>query len=159
MFIDLTKYYFIILIGLYISFKLLKQKSKSHKSQILLIIYSLVLALLTIVFTFTFPLIAHLVPIVFLWVFESIYTSHPQISFIVVTISLGISYCIHGFSSFISTVLIYSLGSTKENFAFLAVLILATILHCIFSFALFKIKRFKNGLPLIHSPNYVHIST
>ena len=159
MYTDLIKYLTIFLISFYINFKLLRRRIKSFQSQLFYLIFSLALSFLTSVLISYYPWATHLTSVLILWILESIYTSHPQISFIVVTVSLGISYCIHGFASFFSTALIYSIIGNQEHFFFLIVAILSSILHYFITLGLFKIKRFRNGLPLIYSNNYMHFIT
>lgn len=159
MYLDFIKYYVIFLFSIYISMMLLSQRKISLTLNIFVFVFTFIIAIISTIFYLNLAAVSHLVSLLLLWIFMSIYTARPQIAFIVVTLSFGISYGIHAFSSLISTTIVYILLQSKDNFAFWAVSLLATLLHTLISLALLQEKRLRNGLPLTHSTNYINIST
>lgn len=159
MYPEFIKYYTIFFFNIYISMKLLNQKTKSIGLNAFVFVFTFILTIITNILSSNLATFSHFVPLLLLWIFMSFYTSRPQIAFIVVILSFGISYGIHAFSSFISTLLIYILARGASNFSFLAVSIFATLFHTFISLALLQTKRLQKGLPLTHLTNYINIST
>ena len=159
MYQDFIKYFFIFLFNIYISKKLSNKANYNLTQNMLTFMLASILALITLVCSVKIPSFTHLLPLFLLWFTMSIYTYRPQITFIIVIISFAISYCIHAFSSIISTIFIYLLAQGKENFPFVVLSILSSILHSIISVTLLRKKRFKTGLPLSQSKNSLIIST
>lgn len=159
MYQDFIKYYFVFLFNIYISKKILNKANYSLSQNIIAFILASILALVTLFSSTMIPSFSHFIPLFLLWLVMSFYTSRPQIAFIVIIFSFGISYCIHAFSSIISTIIIYLLAQGRENFAFGALPILSSLLHTMISVKLLHKKRFANGFPLSKNKNYLNITT
>lgn len=159
MFLDIFKYYIIYIFNIYLSIKLLNHKTVSFKLHVFIQLLAFLLSFITNIFSSNFTTISHFAPLLLLWSIMAFYTARPQIAFIYVVISFGISYCAHAFSSFISTLVIYLLTQNLNKFSFLAVLLLASCFQALFLLFLIKTKRLKRGLPLLHSTNYINIFT
>ena len=157
MYSEFIKYFFIFLISIYIGFKLLNYNSILRSSQLCIGTLSVLLALLEVICFKFVPEFSHLIPLLLLWIFMTYYIQKPALAFIIISLSFGISYCIHAISSFISTFITYIL-IPESSFFFLIVLILSSLLHIFIYVKLINMKRFKKGLPLSHFNNYINIA-
>lgn len=103
--------------------------------------------------------LTYLVPIVIFWLTVSYFTDQPQKSFIVVIISYAISVGMYFLSSFISTIMIYSLFPLKTSFPYVLLAIMSSILQNIGVYLLCKTKRLRNGMPFLSQYNLLNITT
>lgn len=159
MYPDLIKLFTITLFGIFICMQMLNQKAKSLKFIVHIFFLSSILSLISNLLFINHTEFLHLLPLIIFWIVMSLYTSRPQISFIVVSTSFGISYCIHAFSSLISSVIIYVFMQNKATISYIAISILSAVLHTIISLILLHKKRLRKGLPLANSTNYKNVVT
>lgn len=157
--IDFVKYFFIFLFTIYICFKLLNKPIKTLKLNIIISLFAFILATISQILILKEIMFISVVPTLLLWFFISILSFNPQTSFIITTISFGISYSIHALCSFISTCIFYCLTFENGNFSFVYVSLFTAVLHTIVSIYLLQIQRFKSGLPIFNKTNQLNIAT
>ena len=159
MYAGLIKYFSIYLFTFYFSVKLLNKKVTSLKSHILIFVLSLLLSSITKSAFINNTYSLYLIPLLILWIYISVFSTQPQISFIIVSISFGINYCIQALSSFISTLVICALIDTIDEIVFFTISIFSACLHTIISITILRIKRLNKGLPILCTSYITNFAT
>jgi len=103
----IIKFSFIYFFSLNICFKLTtKSITKSHT--ILFISASILLSIVSHFLDIYFMNFKYIIPLLILWIIMSIYTETPQIIFIAIILSFGISYSFYAILSFIIIGIVYT---------------------------------------------------
>lgn len=146
MFPDLIMFYFIYSTTFYICQKSLKQPRLISLSTCKVSILCILLTFLSYFLKTHIPILTYLLPLILIWLLFAISIEKPQI-IISTIISFGLSYCIWGISSLIIVLTVANFRHIHwiQNHSILSVLV--ALLHMLLSYFLFKIKRFKNGIP------------
>ncbi len=158
MYTEYIKYYFIFLFTIYTELRLSNKNTRSCIHHILILILTFVLTLLENATYNIIPEISHLVPTLILWLIVAYNSQNPPFAFVTVTISFGINYCIHAFSSFISTLITYFL-MPYEKYFFLIISLFSCLLHAFILLSVLHIKRLRKGLPLAKTDIRINISS
>lgn len=159
MLIFFVKNYFIYFCTIYICFRLLNIKSNTN-------IYRLILFLCPFILTFFSYLVlssaiefSYIVPLATIWILIAFQSMNPQASFVYTILSFGISNSLSIISAFIisTTTVPFSFG--QYNYSSIFFVICTAIVQLLLMRALFKIKRLKNGIPLLYSTSFINIAT
>lgn len=156
----MMKYFFIFLYSTYIYDHLLNRKSLKNIHRVIYICLSLILSVITCILKLYFPVAAYIVPIISLWIIFYLSTASPQLSFITTTISFGISYGFFTLSNCIILLFftpIYYHRMADPPYSLVAFLV--GILESLFVLLLFKIKRFRKGMPFLYSTKIANSGT
>lgn len=135
-----------------------------QKSQIILnltmrktCIITLVLAIITSFLSIRFEGVNYILPLLLLWGYISKTNLKPQLSFISIIISFTISFCIHATSGFVIIFLTFPFLDQDKFMPILS--LLSGCIQALITYKLFRIKRLRNGLPFLFSPNFVNSTT
>lgn len=101
----------------------------------------------------------YFIPLLFFWLIISLLTSQPKTSFVAVTLAFTINFGIHGFISFIIAFVTCPLYQNKFIYPYDLLSFLSSLLHCTFIFLLFKIKRFRKGIPFLAKQELENFAT
>ena len=123
------------------------------------IILPILLAILALILNTTFIDLTYIIPLLLLWGYIGFLTFRPQESFVTLSISFGISFALHAFSSVISTILIYPFHPETSAFPYTAISLVTALIELLLTFFLFKIKRFKKGMPFLTSTSCANFAT
>lgn len=152
------KFFFIFYFAFYICFKIMNISSNKLTAIVTLSI-SLLLAVLANILTLHFAEIKYIIPPLLMWLLISIYSAKPQISFVASIFSFVTSYSIHAISSFMISTTIFIIYGTTPTFPYLALSLLSSILHALFVFFLFQIKRFQRGMQFLITTPIINLAT
>lgn len=129
----------------------------SHKA--LTLITTLFLTIITAVLKIHLPAFAYIIPILFLWIYISLESSQPQISFVVTVISFITSYGLFAISSFLANLIIYLMYHSQSNYPFLKLAFLSAFLQLLLTYIVFNLKRFQKGMPFLAKIKTLNITT
>lgn len=153
------KYCSIFFCCIYVYFKLmnysvLKKQEKTYLAISLIILtgLSLVMEMYSLKFTYILPLFL-------LWCILSLLTCRAQESFITIIISFVLSFTLHAIPSFLLTFVFYPIYGDYKNYPYVLLAILSSIAQIHLCIHLFKIKRFKKGMPFLLSTDILNIAT
>ncbi len=141
------------------SFKIINFSVTKKLINIIYILVPALLSLLTHLFNSYAIQFTYFIPLFLLWIIIGNITLQPQISFLSTSIAFGLSYCFYGLSSFIATFILYPLHSTPLGFPYELLAIVAVVIESILVTALFKVKRFKKGMPFLFTTSSINITT
>ena len=155
----ITKYFFIILYSIFVYCHLITPLQKGKSRFFLHIAISFVLSFLIYVLSLYFNSLVNILSIVFPWIYLSIESKQPQITFVASIISWGISYGIAVFSNFILLFFSFLLHISYLDIPYFVLLLFTGIFEFIILTFLFRIKRFRHGMPFLYSKKFVNIGT
>lgn len=149
----------IMFCSIHIYFKLTNTNTHNLQSKKLSFILFLILASASFYTNLNWHELTFFVPLILFWLVESYFSSQPKSSFVTVSLAFTISFGSYGFSSFIITLIITLLYPNEHSYPFELVAILSSLLHCTFIFLLFKIKRFRKGIPFLAKQELENFAT
>lgn len=155
----IIKYFFIYLGCIYLYYHLLNIRIISLFQKCLLITLPMYLSLFTLLLRLYFPKMSNVLPILSLWIIFSCISLQPQITFVATMISFGISYGISIFSNMILVALILPNYYTYRSIPYYLFLLFVGILQIIILILLFRINRFRSGMPFLGTVKIVNIGT
>lgn len=155
----IIKHFALYLCCTYIYYHLLNHKKNSISLKIIMIIFTFILACLTYWLKIYSPVISDIVPVILLWLILSFLSSNPRLSLVAVMISFGISYAIFTLSSGIILLLFTPVYYNAPSFPYILFMISSGTLEYLLSILLFKIKRFRNGMPFLYNTTFINVGT
>lgn len=155
---DIIKFFFIFNYCWYICFKILHAQQNLFRNTIFSIL-SLVLAIATHFIDLYLIEIKYVTPLFILWLAVCLISLKPQITFIAISFSFGISYSLYAISSFFIAVATYFLHGTAYALPYFGLSILSGICEIILVFLLFRIKRFQNGMNFLIKTSTLNFAT
>lgn len=155
----IMKYFFIFLYSTYIYNLLLNRKSIKNIHRVIYTCLSLILSVTIYILKLHFPAISSIVSIMSLWMIFYLPSASPQLSIITTTISFGISYGIFIFSNSIILLFLTPICYHMTNPPYSLVIFLAGILESCFILLLFRVKRFRKGMPFLYSTKIANSGT
>lgn len=136
---------------MYICIRNLKQISFTSTNKLLLILSSLFLSFINIYLATHSHILAHIIPLLLIWIIISIKSEHPQACFISLIISYLISYGTTLLTGFICISLLSLFSYKNDNLSFFFVSILTGLTEALFIYFLFHRPRFKKGMPFLYA--------
>lgn len=155
----IIKYFFLYSCSLYACTKIMRLTIISKTYKMLCPLLSVVLAIFIYQLNLNSINIKHIITSTCLWIFISLFSHRPKASFIALTISFGISYCIYAMCSFILTITTYLLLKDFSILPYLTLAIISGFLQSILMVMLFQVKRFKKGMTFLISTSVINIAT
>lgn len=143
--------------SIYISFKSLHLATTRQIAKISI--------LATILTTFSYFLYIYavetryIIPLILFWFILSFLNHKPQASFVITTISFGISFSLYTIVSAIVLILVFPYYNSVLNFPYVLLSVFTGILQIFITIKLFQIKRFRNGMPFLQYTNTLNIAT
>lgn len=159
MLVDIIMFLFIFWGSLHICKNLISRYLIKNLQEIYLLAFSFLLAVLAYLLKQYIPELTYVIPLLLLWIFIGIFSEHPKPSVIFITISFGISYSLWAISSLLVTLISSPLHYIIETIPIINLVFFVSILHCSFTICLFRIKRFKKGMPFLFSTSFINIGT
>lgn len=156
---DFIKFSSIYFGSIYICIKIMNYTFTFRYHKLILSIIPYTLSVLTYFLSINIAELTFVIPLLLLWLSISFFTLQPQQTFVSVTVAFGISYCIHAVASFIMLLVIFPTHLDPPSFQNLALAIPTTIVQALFTITLFRIKRFRKGMPFLISTTIVNIAT
>lgn len=130
-----------------------------HFNLSLQIILAILLSFTTCLFRMFFPSLANVFPFIILWIILSLISSHPQYIFVTLTFSFGLSYGFFLLSGAFLLAIITPFYHSITNVSNFILLPLTGILEIFIVQILFRIKRFKKGMPFLTSMKFINSGT
>lgn len=155
----IIKHFFIYFGCIYIYNKILNVKHSTKFQVITIFGISTMLAAFTYILKLFIPSLMNILPILTLWFFHTLFFPHPQISFITTFISFGISYGTSIFSNIIVFILFSPFRSYLSGVPYYISILITGLLALYIIILLFRIKRFRQGMPFLYSTKFVNIGT
>ena len=155
----IIKHLFIYFGCIYLYYHLLNIKVTSLSQKCMFIIAPVGLSLFTLFLRLYLPEMANILPVLLLWVILSCLSLQPQVSFVAIMISFGISY---GLSMFSNLLLLSFLSPLRFLFFIIPYhlfLILVGLMSFLIIVFLFYIKRLHNGMPFLTSARFINFGT
>ena len=121
------------------------------------VIVAIILSICTYLLSIKTEGLSYSLPLLLLWIATSILNSQPQVSFIAITISFTISFCINSLSSLIVLSLAMPVFRGYENYSLLA--LMTGVIQSLLTLGLFSVKRFRNGIPFLTSATIINFAT
>lgn len=159
MLINLIRYYFVFFYSLYISKQLTKQNYDSFVYKLYLYVFPLILAFLAHYIKLHKIELAYNIPLILLWFITSLFTLKPQFSYVIISISFGLSYGLFSLSAFISNLILYPIYYKTTPFPLIKLVLLIVVIQSLLIKILFNIKRFRKGMPFLASTTFHNIAT
>lgn len=153
------KYLFIFSECIYIYNQILSIKHSKKFEIIVIPCISIILAIFTYMFKLFIPCFMNILPLLIIWLFQTLFFLKPQISFITTLFSFGISYGISIFSNIIVSVILSPFRFYLSNTPFFDSILITGILSFVIIILLFRIKRFRRGMPFLYSEKFINIGT
>jgi len=157
--LTIIKHLFIFWSCIYAATKLSNAKIKVCTKRFLLSILPLTLAILNYILKLHIMALAYILPLLILWLFLSHLIHQPRLCFIATTIAFLIGYGLfvitNGLILFITSPIYYSFPNTPYDLQVL----LSGILHIFFTLYLFRLKRFRKGMPFLFSTTFINVWT
>ena len=159
MLVNIIRLFSIILCSLYIFIKIFRKSNfvVFTKSQFIFLLF--ILTIISVILNIYYKELTYFIPIITLWFALGYHTGQPQFSFIEVTISFTLSLGMHCLMSFLSTIIMFLVFPNKENFPYIILALLSSLLHLYSVFLLCKIKRLKYGMPFLIQQNLINLAT
>lgn len=146
----IIRYFFIILCIIYSYNRVLNLKINNQMQYLTCAIFSLLLSIITSIFIPNETAIRILFLLIIMFIFFMFYFQTKTITvFISTIISFTISYIALLFSSFLFGIILTPIYMRHYNFDVNPYIIYTGLLQFLIIFLLFKIKRFKNGMPFL----------
>ena len=153
------KYLFIFSECIYIYNQILSIKHSKKFEIIVIPCISIILAIFTYMLKLFIPCFMNILPLLIIWLFQTLFFLKPQISFITTLFSFGISYGISIFSNIIVSVILSPFRFYLSNTPFFDSILITGILSFVIIILLFRIKRFRRGMPFLYSEKFINIGT
>ena len=152
------KHFFIYFGCIYLYYHLLNININSFIQKCIFVIAPICLSLLTLFLKQYLPEMANIFPVIALWIIFSCVSLQPQVTFVTIILSFGISYGSSIFIYFIFLLIIFPFYHALFIYnTFL--LLLSGITEIIFVILLFQIKKLHNGMPFLLSTKFVNSGT
>lgn len=155
----IIKHFALYLCCTYIYYHLLNHKRISMPLKIFMTAFTFILACLTFLLKMYLPAISDLLPIILLWLILGFFSSKPRLSLVAVMISSGISYAIFALSSGFILLLITPVYYHATSFPYILFMTFSGILEYLLSILLFKIRRFRKGMPFLYNTAFINVGT
>lgn len=123
------------------------------------VVLAIILSIVSFYIDMYIEALSYAIPISLLWIINSIYITNPQIAFVATIIAFVISFCSHALASVISLILIFPFHNSPLNFPYYLLAIITGILQILLCNNLFKLKRFRNGMPFLYRTHILNRST
>lgn len=120
---------------------------------------SIFLTILAYITNLYYPTFRYAFPLLALWLVTSLLSHNPQISFIITTISFGLSFGLHVISGTIGLIFLFPWFNKFSDFPFVLLAILSSLLQITLTIGLFRLKRFRNGIPFLTHSFSINIAT
>ena len=153
----IIKYLYIYLCFFYIYYHLLNQKIRSLNLYLITFCYASFLSLFTCFLRFIYPSLTNVLPIILLWISLGILFTTPKLTFMATIISFSISYGMFVICNFIILLLFSSFCYFRSSYSRSIALVLSGCIEMFFLLLLFKIKRFRKGMPFLVSEKFTNI--
>jgi len=159
MIIDFIRNYFILLNCFFVYYRLLNEKILQRSKFLVTLLLPCSLAILLQFLEIVLPTFS--IPLLFTiyWIIMSFIKGTPKISFATCTISFVISYSAYVISATIITGLFVPIYFQTYYYSRNAFFVIYCLFQCFIIFGLFRIKRFRNGMPYLYSTKFVNSST
>lgn len=155
----IIKHFFIYICCIYIYRHLQNNHTRNNFEIPISIVFSFSLALFTAIVKDFFPTFVNILPIIILWIAHSITSSQPKVSFITTIIAFAISYGIYVTTSFTIVLFFSPLYFETTSDIPNSILFISGVSEIIFLCLLFRIKRFRKGMPFLFSTAFLNIGT
>lgn len=155
----IIKHFFIYFGCIYLYYHLLNIKITSVLQKTIYVLAPAFLSLLTLFFKLRLPGMANIFPVLFLWIIFSCISFQPQVTFVAIIISFGLSYGFSILSNLLLTTLLAPIHLKYSFIPYYGILLLVGFLETSFIVLLFSIKRFRNGMPFLYSVKFSNIGT
>lgn len=159
MILKLINFFFIYFYSFIISHKMLKTVNIITLNKFTYALCSIPLSLLTISISLYNMTLAYTIPILLFWIFLSIHTQQPQISFIITMISYSISYALIIVSGSFAIILLSIFCNKYEALPLLLIPCTSGILQGLLIKILFTFKRLRKGMPFLLSTSFINVTT
>lgn len=123
-----------------------------------IILAVILLTILSNILKLRFAELTYIVPLIFIELITTILTESPKIAFLFSTIAFGTSYALWALSSLFITILVSPICITLFPIDTSISAIFVGILNHILIGQLFKIKRFKQGMPFLFNTTTINIA-
>lgn len=157
--IDIIKYFFIFIFTTYICLRIMNYSLISIWHKIFFISFSFILSGLTYFIHAYIVGLTYALPLLLFWIAIGHLTLHPRESFTSTVLSFGISYALNSLSSCVVLVLIFPFYSNPQSFPYGYLTILTIIFQTMLIIFLFRIKRFRKGMPFLFSTTFINVAT
>lgn len=106
------------------------------------------------------PVISDSCPVMLLWLVLGVQSDSPNLSFVTVIISFGISHAFFAVSCDLSLLIRITGYYGQTAFSYVYLILIAGVIECFIFRILFRIKRFRNGMSFLYNaafPNVGHL--
>lgn len=155
----IIKHFVLYLCCIYTYHHLLNHKKSDTFLKIIMIVFTFILSCLTYLLKIYSPVISDLLPFILLWLILGFLSSNPRLSLVAIMISSGISYAVFALSSGIILLLITPVCYHATSFPYILFMTSCGILECLLTILLFKIKRFRKGMPFLYNSSFINVGT
>lgn len=151
--------FFIFLCTIYICLHTLNILFTSSKQKHEIIIFSLSLALLNLYIYPSSQILSHIVPLFLVWIIVGKRTEYPQTCFLSLIISYSISYGLAMLVGFVCIILLSPIIYKCNPSAYFLIAIPSGLFQTFLVKSLFRLPRFKKGMPFLYTTKVTNIST
>lgn len=155
----IIKYFFIFLSCLYTYHHLLNHTINSKLQKFAFLLLSIFLSIFIYLLKIYLPDFSNIFSIICLGIILGLMSSRPQLSLITTIISFGISHGMFTISSGIVLLFLAPLLYPATAFPYHCVMLLSGLLEIFLLLILFRVKRFRKGMPFLYSTNFINIGT
>lgn len=155
----IIKHFFIYFGCIYLYYHLLNIKVTSLSQKCMFIIAPVGLSLFTLFLRLYLPEMANILPVLLLWVILSCLSLQPQVSFVAIMISFAISHGTFLLSGFILISLITPIRHFFQFVPYYTFLLFVGVCEICLLSILFRITRFRSGMPFLAFTRFVNIGT
>ena len=153
------KYLFIFLGCNYLSCRLLNKEVPNIAKNIFYSIFSVFLAFTSCLLQIKAPYLTLIFPVLITWAINEIDWRHPRVTFVATLIALGISYSILFIANFIILVFSSLLKDSPYLFPREVLITVSGITSLSLINILFRIKRFRKGMPFLYQKSFINWGT
>lgn len=153
------KYYSIFLCCIYGYFRIINYSDLKRYEKICLGITLPILSCISVTMNLYFLEFAYILPLFLLWCILSILTTSPQKTFVATLVSFVISFGLHSISSISIAFIFLPIYYDFQEYPYTFLAITSSVIHILLCFKLFKIKRFRKGMPFLISTSMLNIAT
>lgn len=135
----------------YTYLKITNIRTLSTVSKFFMLLLSCLLTIISCFFNIYLSELTYIAPLLLLWIIMTFFNNNPKTSFTATSISFGISYCLLALSSLFITVILTPILNIETSTIHTILAITILIIQPLLTIGLFKIKRFRNGMPFLNS--------
>lgn len=155
----IIKYFILYLFSICIYYRLLNHRICSTALKTTLFVVCILLAFLTYCMKIYCPVISDSCPVMLLWLVLGVQSDSPKLSFVTAIISFGISYAFFVVSCGLGLLIWTTRYYGQTAFSYVYLILTAGVIECFILLILFRIKRFRNGMPFLYNAAFLNVGT